>query len=251
VGVRPTGGRSLGRAALVAVLLLTVAAGCGSSSKSSSDAISTNTVYTGQLDIQLPPGWEVENGKAIRPGSAEAAAANASVAGASGASSDTVPLAQENPQTKFFASLSTFSSCLKGLGVKFVGAPDPSNPNSPANDPTYLKNLGTCAAKSNILQALKTESTYQDNLTPAQIEQQNKDYLKWRTCMIGRGWGIPQPVPDSKGRLFSFGTGSGSSSVPNFTPPPGQDIITSSDVQECAAQVAKEDPSATSTTTGG
>ena len=237
--------------ALVAVLLLTVAAGCGSSSKSSSGSISTNTVDAGQVDLQLPPGWKVENGKAIRPSSDASNGASAALAGASGASSATVPLAQEDPQTKFFASLSTFSSCLKGLGVKFVGAPDPSNPNSPANDPTYLKNLGTCAAKSNILQALKNESTYQDNLTPAQIEEQNKDYLKWRDCMIGRGWGIPQPKPDSKGRLFSFGSGTGSGSVPNFTPPPGQDIITSSDVQECAAEVAKEDPNATSTTTGG
>ena len=75
------------------------------------------------------------------------------------------------------------------------------------------------------MQALKDQQTAQDNLTPAQIKQQNKGYLAWRDCMIGRGWGIPEPKPDSKGRLFSFGGGSGSS-APNFTPPPGQDILT-------------------------
>jgi hypothetical protein len=57
--------------------------------------------------------------------------------------------------------------------------------------------------------------------------------------MIGRGWGIPQPTPDSKGRLFSFGAGGGSG-TPNFTPPPGQDILSSSDVQQCAAESQKK-----------
>ena len=57
--------------------------------------------------------------------------------------------------------------------------------------------------------------------------------------MIGRGWGIPKPKPDAKGRLFSFGAGGGSS-VPNFTPPPGQDILTSSDVSAVRDRSAEE-----------
>ena len=44
---------------------------------------------------------------------------------------------------------------------------------------------------------------------PTQIKVQNKGYLTWRDCMIGRGWGIPEPKPDSKGRLFSFSTSGG------------------------------------------
>ena len=68
--------------------------------------------------------------------------------------------------------------------------------------------------------------------------------------MIGRGWGIPDPKPDSKGRLFSFSSSSASSGAPNFTPPPGQDIVTSSDVQDCAIEAGKKVPDAT-TTTGG
>ena len=89
---------------------------------------------------------------------------------------DTIPLAGEDPTTKFFKALSVFQSCLKGLGVKFIGVPDASNPNSPTNDPDYIKALSTCAAKSNIVQALKDQQTAQDNLTPAQIKTQNKGY---------------------------------------------------------------------------
>ena len=95
------------------------------------------------------------------------------------------------------------------------------------------------------MQALKDEQSAQDNLTPAQIQAQNKGYLAWRDCMIGRGWGIPEPKPDSKGRLFSFGAGGGGS-VPAFTPPPGQDLLTSSDLQACAAESAKKVPQANS-----
>ncbi len=199
-------------------------------------------IDAGQADIQLPPGWKVSSdGKhAIRPAS-DAATASAGGSGASGATgggtSDTIPLATEDPTTKFFAALNTFQSCLKSLNVKFIGAPNPNNPAT--NDPNYIKNLSTCAAKSNILAALKAEQTYQDNLTPAQIEQQNKGYLAWRDCMINRGWGIPEPKPDSKGRLFSF-SGAQNGQTPNFVPPPGQDILTSNDVRDCASEVQKK-----------
>ena len=145
---------------------------------------------------------------------------NAKTAG--NATAATVPLAQQNPTTALFTSIGVFQSCLSNLGVTFVGAPDPSNPSSPANSPSYLKSLGTCATKSNILQALKAAQSAQDN-------------LKWRKCMIGRGWGIPQPTPNSKGLLFSFGGTGGSGGGTGFTAPPGQSILNSSDLQQCAA----------------
>ena len=235
------------------VLVLTVATACGSSSKSSS--LTTNTIDAGQVDIQLPAGWKVTKSGAIRPASAAVssgtgASGTTGASGASGATADTIPLAKQDAQTKFFGALSTFSSCLKGLGVKFIGIPDSSNPKSPTNDKNYIDALSKCAAKSNILQALKDYGTFQDNLTPAQIKIQNKGYLEWRKCMLGRGWGIPEPKPDSKGRLFSIGTSSANNGPPNFTPPPGEDIVTSSDVQECASEAAKKVPQAT-TNTGG
>ena len=232
------GVRASGRSASVALalgLLVVVVGGCGSSSSSSSS--SPATIDAGQVNLQLPAGWKVTKGGAAQPASASGASgANAGAADAS-ASNDTVPLAHDDPQTSFFKSLGVFQSCLKGLGVKFIGAPDPSNPSSPTNDPGYLKNLSTCAARSNILKALKDVQAAQDNLTPAQIQTQNQGFLKWRDCMIARGWGIPTPKPDSKGRLFSFGNTTGGAL--QFTPPPGQDILTSKDVSDCAAQVQR------------
>ncbi len=171
-----------------------------------------------------------------------AAGCSGTKSNASGGSTDTIPLPKNSATTQMFAALDIFQGCLKGAGVKFIGAPDPSNPGSPTNDPTYVQNLAKCAAKSNIVQALANQNKAFDNLTPAQVEAGNKGYLKWRDCMIGRGWGIPQPTPDAKGRLFAFG-GAGSA-PPAFVPPPGQDLLTSGDLKGCAAQVQKEDPGA-------
>lgn len=253
VGVRSTKNRAGTRLVLCAALVVSVAAGCGSSSKSSS-SLTTNTIDAGQVNIQLPPGWKVTKGGAIRPATA---ASNSGASGASGASGetgatgDTIPLASQDPQTKFFTSLSTFSSCLRGLGVKFIGVPDGANPKSPTNDKNYIDALSKCAAKSNILAALKDYGTFQDNLTPSEVRIQNKAFLAWRKCMIGRGWGIPEPKPNSKGLLFSIaGAGQPGGSAPNFTPPPGEDIVTSSDVQDCAIEAGRDVPEATPTTGG-
>jgi hypothetical protein len=217
----------------VAVLMVALLAGCSAHHQARSDIISA-----GQVDIQLPPGWTVTRHGVSAPAVAAPAAAGGQAQPA-GATGTTIPLAKEDPTTAFFQATSDFSSCLKGLGVKFVGAPDPKNPNSPANDPNYLKSLTTCAAQSHIVQALKDFQSAQNNMTPAQIQQQNKGYLAWRQCMIGRGWQIPEPKPDAQGRLFSI-TGSGGGTGPQLTPPPGQDVLTSSDIRDCAAQTQQQ-----------
>jgi hypothetical protein len=75
------------------------------------------------------------------------------------------------------------------------------------------------------------------------VKTENKDYLKWRKCMIARGWGIPQPTPNAKGLLFSFGgtgggsggSGGGAGGASGFKPPPGQSLLNSSDLQQCAS----------------
>lgn len=212
---RLTGHR--GRLGILAALALVALAATSCSGGSGSPGVVT--IEAGQA----PPGALPTGSNAKTAGSATAA---------------TIPLAQQNPTTALFTSIGVFQSCLSNLGVTFVGAPDPSNPSSPANSPSYLKSLGTCATKSNILQALKAAQSAQDNLTPAQVKKENKDYLKWRKCMIGRGWGIPQPTPNSKGLLFSFGGsggGGGSGAGTGFTAPPGQSLLSSSDLQQCAA----------------
>ena len=72
----------------------------------------------------------------------------------------------------------------------------------------------------------------QEDMTPQEIEEQNEGYLRWRDCMIGKGWEIGEPTPDAEGRLFSFSGGR----TPQIEPPPGKDLLGDSDMQECAEE---------------
>ena len=206
------------------------AAACGSSASSDPQVL-----HAGQVDIRLPDGWKVSEHGAVRPGGSAPSASGKTATGQASGSNDTVPLAKVDPTTSFFQATAKFRDCLKELGTSFIGAPDASNPSSPSNDPAYIKDLSTCAAKSGIVQALQDMQKSQDAMTPAQVEKQNKQYLKWRTCMIGRGWKIGQPTPDAKGRLFSFGGGK----TPDITPPAGKSILGDKDMQTCAEKAAK------------
>ncbi|HEX3946806.1 MAG TPA: hypothetical protein VHW47_03835 [Acidimicrobiales bacterium] len=223
---RPGGGTAsrvttgwLGRGLLLGAVLVagTVAAACGGGSAQS---VGPTLVASGQIPRSDLPA----------PGS-EAAATLSST-------QNTVPLAKQDPTTALFTAIGAFQSCLSGMGVTYIGVPSAQDPNSPADDPTYIKALETCATKSNILQALKAAQTAQSSLTPPQVKVQNKLYLKWRICMIGRGWKIPQPAPNAKGLLFSF-TSSGAA---QYQPPPGQSLLSSSDLQACAAKAEAEGP---------
>jgi hypothetical protein len=193
-----------------------------------------NVLQAGQLDIQLPPGWKVTHDGVVAPAQPGSGSAGGSASAAG--TPTTIPLNKQNPTTAFFQATGSFSACLKGLGVTFVGVPNPAHPNSPANDPNYLKALEKCAAQSNILQALKTFQASQNNLTPKQIQQENQQYLHWRTCMIARGWSIPVPKPDSQGRLFSLNVAAGSGA--QIVPPAGENLFNSPDLQACATQAA-------------
>jgi hypothetical protein len=228
--------RAQARVALIAcgVAIVAVLAGCGGGG--SDDA--SNVLSAGQLNIQLPAGYKVVNGKVQRPASAKPVK-QADATGPSTAQQDTtettIVSTKMDPTTEMFTALSKFRKCLDDNGVKFIGAPDQSNPNSPTNDPTYIKGLSTCAAQSQIVQAMQAVQADNQNLTPAEIQQRNKGYLKWRTCMIDRGWKVPKPVPDAEGKLFSFG-GGGGNNQPQIVPPPGKDLLSSKDLEECAAK---------------
>ncbi len=185
----------------------------------------------GQIDIKLPDGWKVVDGKVVKPaGSATGGGTDA--ADGTGVTTTTGAKTMSDASSDLFSALSKFRACLTGEGVTFIGAPDRSNPDSPSNDPEYVKALSTCAARSNIVGALQAQQAATEAMTPAEIEDANKSYLEFRKCMIAKGWKIPVPTPDEKGRLFVFNTGSGN----NFTPPPGKDVITSTDTQDCAAK---------------
>lgn len=227
-------GRRVGaRRALVvsAVAALALLAGCGGGSDDK-----PNVLSAGQLDIQLPAGYKVVDGKVQRPPQAASSGGAGSATATSGPTDTTLVATKEDPSTALFTALGKFRKCLDDAGVKFIGAPNQADPNSPTNDPTYVDALSTCAARSNIVQALQAQQSAAANQTPAEIEASNKGYLKWRSCMIDRGWKIPKPTPDAEGRLFSFGGGGSSTSQPQIEGPPGKDILSSNDTQECATK---------------
>ena len=222
------------RATPLALVLLCVAllGACGGSGAGSDATV----LRAGQIDIKLPDGFKVVDGKVQRPAQAAGSSTGAAAAGAKTTETTIVKTAQD-PTTALFTAFGKFRVCLTDTGTKFIGAPDSANPNSPTNDPTYVKNLSTCAARSQIVQALSAAQSANNNLTPAQIKLRNKGYLVWRSCMIDRGWKIAQPVPDSQGRLFSFG---GSGSQNQIQAPPGKDILSSKDLEQCAGKAQKK-----------
>ena len=216
----------------IAVLVALAALVAGACSDGEAD--DPQVLRAGELDIRLPDGWRVTEQGAERPaGSGGSGEGEVAAGPGAEATSDTIPLAEEDPNTKFFGATQKFRQCLKDQGTDFIGAPDQSNPDSPTNDPGYIEDLSTCASKSGIVQAMQEMRAAQADQTPEEIEEQNKGYLRWRKCMIARGWGIPEPKPDSEGRLFSF---SGRGGGPQIEPPPGKSLLGDSDLQECAEE---------------
>lgn len=224
-------------AAVVALLLVALVVVLVATQVGGDPGADPRVLPAGQIDIQLPEGWKVVDGRIVKPaGSASAATPEGTGADGAAVTTTTVKKSMADTASDVFSALSKFRACLDGEGVTFIGAPDRSNPDSPSNDPEYIKALSTCAARSNIVAALQAQQAASDAMTPAEIEQSNKAYLEWRKCMIGKGWKIAVPTPDEKGRLFAFNTGSGN----NITPPPGKDVISSTDTQDCAAKARND-----------
>ena len=215
--------------------LVALLGACGGGGGSSADP---SILSAGQINIKLPDGFKVVDGKVQQPAQAAAQGGTGAATANAKPTDTTIVSTKQDPTTAMFSAFNKFRACLNNLGVKFIGAPDASNPNSPTNDPTYIKGLTTCAAQSNIQQALAASQAANDNLTPAQIKLRNKGYLIWRSCMIGRGWTIAEPVPDAQGRLFSFGGGAGAQN--QIQAPPGKDLLSSTDLQQCAAKSQKQ-----------
>lgn len=226
-------------------IALVVALALGSSACADEEP-SPRVIRAGQADIQLPPGWTVtEEGAARPPGAGDGESAAAAPegedrpTGADVETGDDVPLATEDPRTTFFRAAAEFQQCLSERGTSFQGLPDQANPNSPTNDPAYIESLQTCAAKTNIIEALQAVQQAEAEMTPEEIEEQNEIYLLWRDCMIGRGWGIPEPTPDAEGRLFSI-SGAAQGGGPQIEAPPGKDLLTSDDMGECIEEASSE-----------
>jgi len=228
-GARPRS-RAFAAVAALTVALAMTAVACGGGGDSQADP---SVLPAGQINIKLPAGFKVVDGKVQRPASAGGAAAGTTAPGQP--TDTTIVSTSQDPTTALFTAFGKFRTCLTQTGLKFIGAPNAADPNSPTNDPTYIKGLTVCAARSNIQQALAAAQKANDNLTPAQIKTRNKGYLIWRTCMINKGWQIAEPVPDAQGRLFNFGSGGQNAIVA----PPGKDLLSSPDLQQCAAKSQK------------
>lgn len=238
------GGRRGGRVALLAGALAAVLSACGDDGSDAGPLI----VPAGHVDVQLPEGFSVSSGAdPTTPSEAPPTSAGSGSGGEAAPEptpapvdepADTIPLNEDDEPaaSRLLDAVGGFNACLEDEGVEFIGAPDPSNPAT--QDPAYLESLSTCAARTNIVQVLAEAQAEEENLSPEEIEQRNESYLVWRECMVGRGWGIPEPVPDEKGRLFSMGGGGQDGA--GFRPPPGESLLDSDDLAECADQAADE-----------
>ena len=227
---------------MVAVALLVASCGGGGSDGE------PRVLEAGQVDVELPAGYQVETRKT--PESRDVGAQSSpAIAGDSASTpagpgdattpttaSSSVPLNKSGNATQDLLDASRkFGACLSDENVEWIGRPDPTNPQSPTNDPDYIEALTTCAARSNIIQALEAAGSAQDSLTPKQIKQQNEGYLFWRDCMVKRGWRIAKPTPDSKGRLFAF-----NQNTEPPEPPPGKNFFSSQDQDQCAAKAQRQ-----------
>ena len=76
----------------------------------------------------------------------------------------------------------------------------------------------------------------QADLSPEEIEEQNRSFLAFRECLVGRGWVIPEPVPNENGLLFG-----GVQETQQWEPPAGETLIDSDDIAECVEAGAGED----------
>src|SRR5450432_3954266 len=102
-GVSRSGRIDARLAATILVALALTAAGCGGSAKSSSSNVdvSAGQINSGQVELRLPPGWKQTKNGPVRTTAASKGAAAATGAAAAGSSNDTIPLAQQDPTTKF------------------------------------------------------------------------------------------------------------------------------------------------------
>ena len=143
----------------------------------------------------------------------------------------TLPQEELTEGEALFEAIGIFQSCLAADGYEFLGIPDPSLGDVPQNAQPYIDALIACAARSQIQERLAAADAAQADLTPDEVEAQNRQYLAFRDCMIGRGWNIPDPVPNEFGLLFP-----GFTAAASWQGPPGEDITDTDDVGECTSE---------------
>jgi hypothetical protein len=210
---RGDGARVALRAVAVAASLLLLGA-CAE------DEATSSVVVRGADEIQVMTPEEVALARE------ENASQTGETSAAGETTSDTIAVADDrSPEERLFDSFAQFRGCLEQRGTEFIGVPDPANPDSPTNDPTYLESLGVCASQSDILASLEDVQSAADDLSPEEVEQRNEGVLLFRDCMEERGYTVElQAGPN--GALSPTGIES---------PDGGQFDLDSRDMEACAS----------------
>lgn len=117
---------------------------------------------------------------------------------------DAIPLADDD-QPAILGLIDAFddlNSCLEREGFEFIGVPGQDGP--PEDFPAgYPQSLGTCAASSNIVQAIQDSAAENAELSPEEIEERNEAYFVFESCLKDQGWNPADPVPDEFGVLLA------------------------------------------------
>ncbi len=215
------------RLGAVIVTTLLVAGACGGGGD---DDASGDVVLRTQGEISVDEGDVAETTTTLAASDdAEADEGDGEATDATTSTSTTLPQEEVGTGDALFAAVAEFQSCLDATGHSFIGLPDPSlGADAPENAGPYIDALIDCAARSQIQERLAEADAAQADLTPEEVEAQNRQYVAFRDCMIGRGWDIPEPVPNEFGLLFP-----GFAQAAGWQGPPGEDITTTDDVGEC------------------
>ena len=232
---RKSAARRHGRVALAALALALMSAACGSGD---SDDESGGVVVR-DISVDTVDGTDIT---ATEPADDAGSSAvedeeNTPAEPDDEPTATTLPQAGDSsPQEDVFAAVEVFQSCMTAEGTEFIGPPDASlGADAPQNQQPYIDSLILCATRSDIQNKIAAAQAAQAALTPEEVEEQNRSFLLFRDCMIGRGWGMPDPVPNESGLLFSLAQTS------EWEAPAGEELIDSDDVAECQDEVAAED----------
>ena len=217
--------------ALVALL----AAACGGSSTDDA-ADNPNIIDAGQIgQIQLPdddppapppPPAAADDGDAA----VDADVTNDDADEEPAEDDDAIPLADDDQPAilGLIDAFDDFTTCFDREGFEFIGIPGQDGP--PEDFPVgYPQALGSCAASSNVVQAIQDSAAENAELTPEEIEDRNEAYFVFEDCIKGQGWDPAEAVPDEFGVLGPAGGDFGQPD--NVDDPIGP-------IRECAAEAA-------------
>ena len=178
--------------------------------------------YSRTVTVRSPEDVQVLTPKQVKEYKRRAAKGQpvATATGASGA----IPTNQDNRpvEERLFEAYANFSNCLVASGDKVRGnLLDRTNP--AFKDPAYVAILSKCASRTGIIQILQEFQSVRTKLTPKQVKERNKGFLKLKPCLEKRGWKITTTTNEI-----------GLITPVQFTSPDG--TINSRDLNQCSAQ---------------